>query len=164
MAVHLGRCHGRDHPASVEIFRRLGGDQAAAVAARDFAELTEEFYRVCYPLYSSKPGFVEESQQRLARSIHTTAVDLHYFRDEATRFDPWSVLLEVKCPVLILGGEDDPICPIPVVEDLARQLPATTTRLVRLPQARHAVFRDRPDLAFPAVRDFLQDISDRVTT
>jgi pimeloyl-ACP methyl ester carboxylesterase len=157
-----------DLPASVEIFRRLGGDEAAAVAARDFAELTEqsaeEFYRVCYPLYSSKPGFVEESRQRLARSIHTTAVDLHYFRDEATRFDPWSVLLEVKCPVLILGGEDDPICPIPVVEDLARQLPAATTRLVRLPQARYAVFRDRPDLAFPAVRDFLQDISDRVTT
>jgi hypothetical protein len=41
----------------VEIFRRLGGDE---VAARDFAELTEEsadeFNRVCHPLYSSKPG------------------------------------------------------------------------------------------------------------
>jgi len=156
-----------DLPASVELFRRLGGDQAAAVAARDFAELTEEssaeFSRVCYPLYSSKPGFVEESRQRLARSIHTTEVNLHYFRNEAARFDAWSVLPEVTCPVLILAGEDDPMCPLPVVEDLARQLPAATTRLIRLPQARHAVFRDRPDLAFPAVMNFLQDINHRRT-
>jgi proline iminopeptidase len=151
-----------DHRASVEIFRRLGGDDAAAVAARDFAEMTEEsadeFNRVCYPLYSSKPGFVEESRQGLARSIHTTEVNLHYFRNEAPRFDPWSVLADVSCPVLILAGEDDPICPISVVEDLAHQLPAGTTRLVRLPQARHRVFRDRPDLTFPAVKEFLQDV------
>jgi proline iminopeptidase len=157
-----------DHPASVEIFRRLGGDEAAAVAARDFAELTEqsadEFNRVCYPLYSSKPGFVEESRQRMARSIHTTEVNLHYFRHEAPRFDPWSMLGAVRCPALILAGEDDPICPLPVVEDLARQLPAGTTRLVRLPQARHGVFRDRPDLAFPAVKEFLQDIDQRPAT
>jgi pimeloyl-ACP methyl ester carboxylesterase len=152
-----------DYPASVEIFRRLGGDEVAAVAARDFAEVTEgsadEFNRVCHPLYSSKPGFVEESRQGLARSIQTIEVNLHYFRNEAPRFDPWSVLADVSCPVLILAGEDDPICPISVVEDLADRLPAASTRLVRLPQARHRVFRDRPDLAFPAVREFLHDIS-----
>jgi proline iminopeptidase len=157
-----------DYPASVEIFRRLGGDEVAAVAARDFAEMTkrsaDEFNQVCHPLYSSKPGFAEESRQGLARSIHTTQVNLHYFRNEAPRFDPWSVLADVSCPVLILAGEDDPICPISVVEDLACQLPAATTRLVRLPQARHRVFRDRPDLAFPAVREFLHDISQHTAT
>lgn len=152
-----------DYPASVETFRRLGGDEVAATAARDFAEMTErsadEFNRICHPLVSSKPGFAEESRQGLARSIHTTEVNLHYFRNEAPRFDPWNVLADVTCPVLILAGEDDPICPLSVVEDLARQLPAETTRLVRLPQARHRVFRDRPDLAFPAVREFLHDIN-----
>jgi hypothetical protein len=78
------------------MFRRLGGDQAAAVAERDFAELTEEsaaeFDRVCLPLFSSKPGFAEELRQRLARSIQTIDVNLHFFRHEAPRFDPWSVL------------------------------------------------------------------------
>jgi hypothetical protein len=29
---------------------------------------------------------------------------------------------------------------------------------VRLPGARHTIFRDRPDLAFPAVRDFVSQI------
>jgi alpha-beta hydrolase superfamily lysophospholipase len=42
-----------------------------------------------------------------------------------------------------------------VVEELASRLPADTTRLVRLPGARHTIFRDRPDLAFPAVKTFV---------
>jgi pimeloyl-ACP methyl ester carboxylesterase len=63
--------------------------------------------------------------------------------------------------VLILAGEDDPVCPLPIVEDLARQLPADTTRLLRLPGARHTTFHDRPDIAFPAVEDFIRRIKDR---
>jgi proline iminopeptidase len=153
-----------DYQLSVEIFRRLGGDEAAAAAERDFAELTEEsaaeFDRVCYPLYSSKPGYVEDTRQRLARSIRTIDVNLHYFRHEAPRFDPWSVLAAIRCPVLILAGEDDPVCPLPIVEDLASRLPADTTRLVRLPGARHNIFRDRPDLAFPAIEETIRDIKD----
>jgi pimeloyl-ACP methyl ester carboxylesterase len=61
------------------------------------------------------------------------------------------VTAAVRCPVLVLTGEDDLICPLPVVEELASQLPAKTTRLVKLPSARHTIFRDGPDLAFPAV-------------
>jgi proline iminopeptidase len=71
-----------DYARSVELFRRLGGDQTADVAARDFAEKTEEsaaaFDRVCYPLYSARPGYVEEAAWRTrlasapARSTCTT--------------------------------------------------------------------------------------------
>ena len=154
-----------DHQRSIELFRRLGGHEAAAVAQRDFTELTEEssadFNRVCYPLYSGKPGWAEESRQRLARYIQTMDVNLHYYRHEVPRFDPWSVLAAIRCPVLVLAGEDDPICPLPVVEELASQLPADTTRLVRLPGARHTIFRDRPDLAFPAIKDFVLQIRER---
>jgi proline iminopeptidase len=66
----------------------------------------------------------------------------------------------VSCPVLLLAGEDDAICPLPVVEELASRLPAETTRLVRLPGARHTIFRDRPDLAFPAVRNLVSQLGE----
>ena len=152
-----------DLPASVEMFRQLGGDEAAGVAERDFHDVTEEsaeeFNRVCLPLFSSKPGFVEETRRMLARSIQTTEVNLHYFRDKAPLFDPWSVLPDVSCPVLVLAGEDDPICPISVVEELADKLPASSTRMMRLPDARHMIFRDRPDLAFRAVEDFILQLA-----
>jgi proline iminopeptidase len=154
-----------DYRSSVEIFRRLGGDEAAAVAERDFAELSEEslaeYRRVCHPLYSSRPGSAEELRQRRARSIQTTEVSLHFFRNEASNFSPWSMLDKVSSPVLILAGSDDPICPLPVVEDLASRLPPATTHLVRLPGARHDIFRDRPDLAFPAIADFIGRIAAR---
>jgi proline iminopeptidase len=151
-----------DHQSSIEIFRRLGGDEAAEVAQRTFTELTEEseaeFNRVCLPLYSSTPGYAEHSRQQRARSIETLDVNLHYFRHEAPHIDPWTLLPSITCPALILAGEDDPICPLPTVEDLARHLPAKTTRLVRLPQARHEIFRDRPDLAFPAIEEFMRSV------
>jgi hypothetical protein len=42
--------------------------------------------------------------------------------------------------------------------DVASQLPEGTTRFVRLSGARHTILRDRPDLAFPAVKDFVSQI------
>jgi pimeloyl-ACP methyl ester carboxylesterase len=154
-----------DHQRSVEIFRRLAGDEAAATAERDFAELSEEslaeYRRVCLPLYSSKPRPEEELRQLQARSIKTTEVSLHFFRNEASSYSPWSTLDKVSGPALILAGEDDPICPLPVVEELASRLPQDSTSLVRLPNARHDIFRDRPDLAFPAVEEFIRRVNDR---
>ena len=86
-------------------------------------------------------------------------VTVHYASQQASGFGPWSVTGAVRCPVLALTGEDDPVCPLPVVEELVSRLPAQTTCLMRLPGARHTIFRDRPDLAFPAVREFVFDIN-----
>ena len=116
--------------------------------------------RLCYPLYSATPGWAEESGRFLARMIRNPDVAAHYSSHEASSFDPWSLLGAVRCPVLVLAGEDDPVCPLPVVEELVTRLPADTTRLIRLPGARHTIFRDRPDLAFPAVRNFVSQISE----
>ena len=152
----------RDTQRVIEAFSRVGGDEATAAIERSFTDDTEEadaeFRRVCYPLYSAKPGWAEESRLGRARTITSRDVSSYYYRHELPAFDPWSMTGAVSCPVLLLAGEDDPICPLPVVEELASRLPAETTRLVRLPGARHTIFRDRPDLAFPAVRNFVSQL------
>jgi proline iminopeptidase len=160
-----------DDPRVIEAFGRVGGPEAAAVIERvrtyrragyagDVEELQAEFTRVCYPLYSAAPGWVEESRRFLARMIRNPEVAAHYDKHEVLSFDPWSLLGAVRCPVLVLAGEDDPVSPLPVVEELASQLPAEITSLVRLPGARHTIFRDRPDLAFPAVRSFVAQLGE----
>ena len=153
----------RDEPRVIEAFGRLGGPDAAAIVERIFAgdgkDLQAQFDRVCHPLYSAAPGWAEESRKFLARTIRNPELAKHYHEHGAKSFDPWSLLDAVRCPVLVLVGEDDPVCPLPVVEQLADRLPQATTRLVRLPAARHTIFRDRPDLAFPAVKDFVAQIS-----
>jgi pimeloyl-ACP methyl ester carboxylesterase len=156
-----------DDQRSIEVFRRIGGAEAAAAAERDFTENSEEsraeFRRVCGPLYSSNPWSADELQHQRSRSIQTIDVNLHFFRDEVPRFSPWTLLDRVKDPVLILAGEDDPVCPLPVVEELARRLPAGTTSLVPLSGARHTIFRDRPDLAFPAIEEFVRRAARQVS-
>jgi pimeloyl-ACP methyl ester carboxylesterase len=153
-------------PPVIEAFGRVGGPEAAAIIERSYAgagdaeDREAEFNRVCYPLYSATPSWAAESGQFLARMIRNPDVAAHYTSQEAGRFDPWSLLGAVRCPVLILAGEDDPIAPLPVVEELASLLPAGTTSFVRLPGARHTIFRDRPDLAFPAVATFAAQISE----
>lgn len=151
-------------PRVVEAFGRLGGPEAAAIIERSYAgeaeDLQAEFNRVCYPLYSATPGWAEENRQFMARMIRNPEVAAHYRSQEVSSFDPWSLLGAVRCPVLVLAGEDDPIAPLPVVEELASRLPDDTTRLVRLPGARHTIFRDRPDLVFPAVKSFVAQVSE----
>jgi proline iminopeptidase len=161
----------RDPQRVIEAFGRLGGDEAAAVAQRilllheDTEEVQAEFDRVCYPLYSGTPGWAEESRQWRARTIRSTDVGSYYSLErEIQSIDPWSVLGAVRCPVLVLAGEDDPVCPLPVVEELASRLPTETTSFVRLPGAHHTIFRDRPDLAFPAVRNFVSQIRESQST
>jgi pimeloyl-ACP methyl ester carboxylesterase len=159
-------CPGRwGGPRVVEAFGRIGGPEAAAIIeriyARDPEDLQAEFSRVCYPLYSATPDWAGESRRFLARMIRNPDVASYYSSHEAASFDPWSLIGAVRCPALVLAGEDDPVCPLPVVEELASQLPAGTTRLVRLPGARHTIFRDRPDLAFPAVKSFVAQTRER---
>ena len=156
----------RDDQRVIEAFARLGGPEAGELTRRIYADLAgsaqyqSEFNRVCYPLYSATPGWAQESRTFQARIIKSPEVSAHCYTPDARSFDPWSLIETVACPVLVLAGEDDPICPLPVVEEMVSQLPAETTRLIRLPGAAHTIFRDRPDLAFPVIREFISQVTE----
>jgi pimeloyl-ACP methyl ester carboxylesterase len=115
-------------PEAAAIIERIRTYGRGGYAA-DAEDLQAEFTRVCYPLYSAGPGWAEESRRFLARMIRNPDVAAHYDSREVLTFDPSSLLDAVRCPVLLLAGEDDPVCPL-LVEELASQLPADTTRLV----------------------------------
>jgi pimeloyl-ACP methyl ester carboxylesterase len=121
-------------PRVIEAFGRLGGPEAAAIIERVYAgdaeDLQAEFNRVCYPLYSAAPGWAQESGRFLARMIRNPDVAAHYRSHEVSSFDPWSLAGAVRCPVLVLAGEDDPVSPPPLAEEMASQIPGSTTRLV----------------------------------
>src|SRR5581483_10285426 len=125
-------CGHRDHQRVIEAFGRIGGTEAAAVIQRIYADPAgdhqAEFNRVCYPLYSATPDWAEESRRFLARMIRNPDVALHCHGPEVSSSDPWSLPGAVRCPILILAGQDDPSCPLPVGEGLASRLPAGTTR------------------------------------
>jgi proline iminopeptidase len=62
----------------------------------------------------------------------------------------------IKCPTLIVAGEDDPITPIADMEDIAAAIRPDLVRLERFAGAGHGVYRDRPDAFFSILRDFIR--------
>jgi pimeloyl-ACP methyl ester carboxylesterase len=61
----------------------------------------------------------------------------------------------IRCPTLVLGGEDDPIHPIESQADIAAALPQHLVRFERFANCRHAVVTDAPERTITVIRDFI---------
>ncbi|HVP28831.1 MAG TPA: alpha/beta hydrolase [Myxococcota bacterium] len=135
--------------------RRLGGGTAAAVARRYWEQPGDEtrpdYMRHCLPLYTTTPFGPEV----LARTIWKVDVMTDFAAGEARRFDLRPALSRVRCPTLVLGGEDDPICPIDDQAEIAAALPPSLVRFERFPSCRHGVYRDDPERGFRVIREFM---------
>jgi pimeloyl-ACP methyl ester carboxylesterase len=64
-------------------------------------------------------------------------------------------LHRIRCPTLMLGGEDDPIHPIKSQADIAAALPPHIVQFERFTGCGHAVMPDAPERATAVIRDFI---------
>jgi pimeloyl-ACP methyl ester carboxylesterase len=142
------------HTRSIAEFDRLAGPVAGEVAARYFADPTEahfaEFLRVCVPVYTRKPI----SPDTVARMEMNIALIAHWDRTGARSFDVREEAAAIRCPTLVLAGDDDPSATISGVEELVEALPPALVRYEHFADTGHGVFRDRPE-AIVIVREFL---------
>jgi pimeloyl-ACP methyl ester carboxylesterase len=142
------------HTRSIAEFDRIAGPEAGEVAARYFADPTEahfaEFLRVCVPFYTRKPV----SPDTVARMEMNMALIAHWDRTGARTFDVREEAVGIRCPTLVLAGDDDPSTTISGVDELVAALPAGLVRYEHFADTGHGVFRDRPE-AIELVREFL---------
>jgi proline-specific peptidase len=147
--IHLDR--------SLAMFERLGGPDVRAVAERFFAEPVkenrDEYQRVCLPHYTQRVL----PPELIARVTRRDEVSEHFFRGELLTFDLTGRLDRIRCPVLHLAGELDPIVTVEDSEELAAALPAERTETVRFPGAGHMLAIEQPDVVLALVRDFVLD-------
>ena len=140
-------------------FGRLGGPEAATAARRYWTnpgrDTLPDYAKRCFPLYSRTPRDPDAN----ARTVWNFDVMFSFGGGEDASFDLLPDLARVKCPTLVLAGEDDPITPIGDSEDILAALPPGLGRLERFPDAGHGVWRDRPDEAFRRIRGFLQEVA-----
>ena len=136
------------------MFERLGGPEVRAVADQFFTEPTEEnrqeYLRVCLPHYTQRP----QPPELLARVTRRPEVSEHFFRGELLTFDLSSRLDRIRCPVLQLAGELDPIVTIEDAEELSAALPADRTQSVRFADAGHMLALEQPQKVLELIRDF----------
>jgi pimeloyl-ACP methyl ester carboxylesterase len=144
-----------DPGAVLEVFGRLGGDEAVDAARAFWTNPTTEhgatYHRICGPLYTQTPGNVFGAVEM----IYNADMSPHWQHGEQQTFDLRPDLARARCPVLVLGGEHDPVCPITGSEEIVSCLPPELVQFERFEQSGHGVFRDEPERAMSVLREFV---------
>ena len=76
-------------------------------------------------------------------------------RGERETMNFLSELHRIKCPTLVMVGEDDPMTPVPCSEEIVAALPPNLVRFERFAGAGHGIAPDQPDRFFEVLRDFI---------
>ncbi len=132
-------------------FERLGGPRAADAARSFWTEGPEailDYLEHCMPLYSVEAG----DDAVMGRVVMNLEVMGHFQTGEQRTMDLAPGLAAAICPVLVVGGELDPVCPIEMSEEIVAALTNAEVTFVRVPGASHDDARSR---ATAAIRDFI---------
>ena len=121
----------------VALFERFGGPEAGALARRRFLEVRghdeaslEAWRRLASPHYTRTPRDPDWARRLVGRPEV-----LHWFTKpggESQTFDLFPDLHRIRCPTLVMGGEDDPIHPIESQADIAAALPPHLVQFERI--------------------------------
>jgi pimeloyl-ACP methyl ester carboxylesterase len=138
----------------VEGFRRAGGDEVAATAARvyggDSASVSAEEWARCWRLVG--PWVTGERERaRMVMNRELNAPGLVLMRS----FDVAGQLGRVDCPTLVGVGELDPVTPVAAARELVDALPSGSARLAVVQGAGHFTWKDAPDRYWPPVLEFV---------
>jgi pimeloyl-ACP methyl ester carboxylesterase len=145
----------------VELFERFGGAEVGALARRRFLEQqghpdqasVAAWARLALPHYTRIPRDPD-----MARRAVNRGEVLQWFTrpgGESGRFNFLADLHRIRCPALVLGGEDDPIHPIESQADIAAALPPHLVQFERFAGCRHGCIQDAPEQTLAAIRTFI---------
>ena len=150
--------HHGDLGRKLDMFERLGG-VAAREAALMFwttpnAETWAHYRAVCLALYNQTPP---RDALAAGRTVFNEAILFAFVGGEKTTMDLLPGLKAVQCPVLVMAGTMDPVCPLADAEEIAAAIPAPWGRLVVFEHSGHGAWRDEPDAAMRVLRAFIAD-------
>jgi pimeloyl-ACP methyl ester carboxylesterase len=146
----------------VALFERFGGPEVGALARRRFLqpeapwdqECRNAWLRLAMPVYTRIPRDPDMAR----RAINRPEAALHWFARPGGESDTFNLLPDlgrIRCPTLVLGGEDDPMHPIESQADIAAALPSHLVQFERFADCRHAVMPDAPERTLAVIRDFI---------
>jgi pimeloyl-ACP methyl ester carboxylesterase len=146
----------------VALFERFGGPEVGAIARRRFLDAenrrdqaeVDAWRKLAFPVYTRTP----RDPNIASRTVGKPEVGLHWFArpdGESHSFNMFPDLHRIRCPTLVLGGEDDPMHPIESQADIAASLPAHLVQFERFANCGHAVIPDSPERGMAVIRAFI---------
>lgn len=137
----------------VEGFRRIAGDEVAALAERDYSGTAVspiEWDRVFAAFGPRVPDAAA-----LARRIRNAELAEHGMNC-LRQCDVAAELARIRCPTLVCVGELDPVTPVAAAEEIAAALPAECAQLEILERAGHFPWLDDPGSYWKLIRGFVR--------
>ena len=117
-----------------------------------------EFQRLCRPHYNQS----DSTPWPLRAGIFTPETLVYFWREGVGPYEgAWRDFNflpqfdKVVCPVLVLGGEDDPACPIEFQEEILAMLPQGLGEFHRFENCGHGTHVDHPERTEAIIRKFL---------
>lgn len=140
------------------MFDKLGGPVARASAERFWSDpnpTTWDDYLVhCRHLYNTTP---QTDADATKRTVFNLDILFASAGGEQRTMNLLPGLAQARCPVLVMAGEEDPVCPLIDAQEIAAALPPRWMRFARFPKAGHGVWRDDADAAFAELRRFVSE-------
>jgi len=137
------------------MFGKLGGEAARESCRRFWSDPnphTWADYGVhCRHLYNTTP----QDPHAGARTIHEFDILYRSAAGEQRTMDLLPGLAKAQCPVLVMVGSEDPVCPVADARDIAAALPAQWMQYREFPNVGHGAWRDDADAAFEVLRRFI---------
>ena len=138
------------------MFEKLGGKAARELARQFWSQPDPQtwaaYWAGCRKLYNrTEPRDQGAAQRMLVRD----EILLHFVAGEKQGLALLPGLAAAQCPVLVMAGEEDPVCPLADAQDIAAALPPQWAKLVSFPGAGHGAWRDDPQAAFATLREFI---------
>lgn len=137
-------------------FERLGGPAARALAEAFWRQPTEanteQYLRELHGLYNTRPPADPRGR---GRALYHLDILRHFIVNEMHTMDLAPGLANARCPVLVMAGAQDPVCPPADSQDIFDALPAAWRTLQVYEGAGHGAWRDQPEAAFAALRAFI---------
>src|SRR5205807_2863814 len=131
---------------------RTARDAAAAYWTTPGRDTMRRYLKVCFPLYSCRGA---RDRNLVRRAMLNTELAYAFAAGEQRTFNLLPRLSRLRCPTLVLAGEEDPITPIVFAEELAAAIPHHLLRFERFANAGHDISRDEPERFFKTIREFI---------
>ena len=151
-----------DFAVVFDAFERFGGPAARAAAEAYWSGPTPDievrYAALCQPLHTVHPARDPAAKRRVIQRDETT-IRFGGVNKAQGRMDLRADLAAIRCPVLVMAGERDPLTPIAFSEEIARCLPPHLVRFERFPDCGHAVQLDAPERSFALMREFIAEFA-----
>ncbi|MDP9046455.1 MAG: alpha/beta hydrolase [Pseudomonadota bacterium] len=138
------------------MFERLGGAPARAAAEHFWTEPNAAtwaaYERLCRPLYNRLPP---ADPLAAGRGRFVPEILYTWGAREHRRMDLLPGLSRARCPVLVMAGTRDPVCPLDDAADIAAALPDEWVEFATFEGCGHGVWRDDPVAAMTRIRAFI---------